>query len=136
MAYSSYIDTYLQFIRNIGSYLAGNSSAPTLDLSVNITKDLNTLRNSSSAEHLITTSNAIYDQVAISRTLKEIYKKPKDYFSEFQASINNEIKKTEFNGDEFAKQQTSIEQNINKSKGMKNISPALQYKLSLIDPSV
>lgn len=132
MSFTDYTKTYLQFIKNIGSYLSGNSSAPTLDLIINTSKDINTLRNSLSAETLIYTSNAVYDQIAMARSLAEIYKKPKDYFNEYQTYLIKEQNKTEFLDSEFQKQEQKINDNIKQSKNLISLSPTLQKKISLI----
>jgi hypothetical protein len=132
MSFLDYTKTYLEYIKNIGSYLAGNSSAPTLDIKINVSKDLNTLKNSLSAETLIYTSNAVYDQNAMARSLIEIYKKPKDYFKEYQDFLIKEQSKTEFLNNEFQVQLNNIQDNIQQSKNIINLSPTLQKKLSLI----
>jgi len=135
MSFVDYTKTYLEFIKNVGSYISGTSSAPTLDLTINTSKDLNTLRNSLSAETLISTSNAVYDQMAIARSLVEIYKKPKDYFKEYQDYLTLEQSKVESNTSDFQIQEKTIQDNIQKSKNLMSLSSSLQKKLSLISGS-
>ena len=137
MSFADYTTTYLEYIKKVGAYLAGQSSAPTLKITINPSKDLNTLRNSVSAENLIYTSNAVYDQMAMVRSLKEIYKKPKEYFAEHKLNLEKETSKTTFLKEEFQRQEANIKENTEASKNQKNLSPILQKKLSLIssDPT-
>ena len=116
------------------AYLSGSQSAPTLDVEVDFKKELNAIHNASSSEQMVHLSNALYDQVAAERSLKEIYKKPNDYFNEFKESLDRQMPVLDNMQAEVATQHESVAKTLEVSKSYKSINPKLQLKLSLIDP--
>jgi hypothetical protein len=132
LSFKDYAEKSKEYFTKLSSYLVGNNSAPTLDINFDLSTELNALQNASSAEQLIQLSNAFYDQVAVKRSLAEIYKKPKDYLKEYKNVINGSIQNLtnlDLNVDE---QIISVNKNKTKSQSIRNISSRLQLKLSLI----
>ncbi len=134
--YADFVEKYKSFLTDFGSYLTGNNTAPTFDATINFATEHTILQNASSAETLIYTTNAMYDQAAVMRTIKEMYKTPKDYFADYKVFLANQQTTIEFLGNEFERQSNTIKTRMNVSKSIKSFSPTLQKKLSLIDPQV
>lgn len=130
--FQQYVEKYKQYLIGWAGLISGQSNSSNFDCIINTNEELNTLRNSSSAEQLIHTSNAYYDQVAIGRTLKEIYKKPKDYLKQFAEQTDLQIKSLDITRQEVSNQIDSIQATIQQSKSMNSLSPSIQKKLLLI----
>ena len=134
--YSDYAKNYQTYLLNFGSFLAGNGSMPSFIATIDFSYERNLLQNASSAETLIYNTNAMYDQVAAARTIKEIYKTPKDYFADYQTFLNKETANINFLATEVANQQTVLIDRMSISKSIKAFASRLQKKISLINPQV
>jgi hypothetical protein len=132
LSFKSYANSSIQYLKQLSNYLTGNNSAPNLILDIDPSTELNALHNVSSSEQLIQLSNGFYDQVAIKRSLIEIYKKPKDYLTEYAASISVRTNSLSSQNTEIDNQLTSVTNNKLKSQSIRSISSKLQLKLSLI----
>lgn len=131
--FQQYVEKYKTYLTGWAGLISGKSSSVNFDCDINTCSELNALRNASSAEQLVHLSNAYYDQVAIGRTLKEIYKKPKDYLKQFAEQTALQIAALENTGKEVASQVLSVESTIQQSKSNNALSGNLQKKLSLIN---
>lgn len=132
MSFKEYSEKSKEYLNQLGNYLTGKNSSPTLEIDIDLSKELNAIHNVSSAEQLIQLSNAFYDQVAAKRSLIEIYKKPKDYLNEFKISIDERISSLDNLSSNVDEQHDSVIANKVKSQSLKSISKKLQLKLSLI----
>ena len=134
--YSDFVKKYQSFLTSFGTYLTGKNTAPTFDHTIDYSAERTILQNASSAETLIYTTNAMYDQAAVMRTIKELYKTPKDYFKDYQTFLAAQQNTITFLGQEFEKQNATIKARMDISKSIKGFSSTLQKKLSLINPQV
>ena len=130
--FQQYVDKYKSYLTSWAGLISGKSSSTNFECDINTNAELNALRNASSAEQLVHLSNAYYDQVAIGRTLKEIYKKPKDYLKQYNEFIQNQLTSLDITSKEVTSQVTSISATIQQSKSMNSLSGNLRKKLSLI----
>lgn len=134
----SYEDLYNQRINQIDGalkFLTGNGqSQPTLEISVNFSKELNAVKNATSSGTIIQLTNALYDQVAFKRSITEIYKTAKDYYTEYQSFLNNIKKNLDFMQKDVSNNHELVLENLESSKIFKKSANVFQKKISLINP--
>ena len=134
----SYEDLYNQRINQIDGalkFLAGNGqSQPTLEISVNFSKELNAVKNATSSGVIIQLTNALNDQVALIRSINEIYKTAKDYYTEYQSFLNNIKKNLDFMQKDVSSNHELVLENLESSKIFKKSANIFQKKISLINP--
>lgn len=114
--YQQYAKQYQKYLAGCAEWISGKSSAENFECDINPKAELNALKNSSSSEQLIHTSNAYYDQVAMSRSLKEIYKTPNDYLQQYVEYNAALVKSLDSTSKEVTNQIASIEATIDSSK--------------------
>lgn len=136
MSYQLFAIRYKEYLKKFGSYLLSSNGAPNFDIEIDYTDELNAIQNVSSAEQLIYLTNALLDQAAIKRCMKEVYKTPSDYYKEHEKFLNDELKRITFSEEEVKKQHESVVSNINRSKNIKIYSRSLQRKLSLLGSKI
>ena len=134
--YSDFATKYQKYLKSFGAYLLGDKSAPTFDTDIDFSYERNHLQNATSAETLIQLTHAMYHQVAAARTLKEIYKKPSDYFTDYKDFLTKETDNIDFLKTEVQNQTDTTISRMSISKTLKGFSSILQKKLSLINPKV
>jgi len=132
MSYKEYVSKFKDHLTNWGSFASGKGSCQNFDAKIDTTQELHALRNAVSAEQLIHLSNAYYDQVAIGRSIKELYKTPKDYFAQFEAANKAASNEAEAFGAEVESQHTQVKASIESAQAARNLSPDWQLKLSKI----
>lgn len=134
----SYEDLYNQRINQIDGalkFLTGNGqSQPNLEISVNFSKELNAVKNATSSGVIIQLTNALYDQVAFKRSINEIYKTAKDYYTEYQIFLNNIKKNLDFMQKDVSSNHELVLENLESSKIFKKSANVFQKKISLINP--
>lgn len=126
--YSDFLAKSQAYLDSFKTFIQGNGTAPTFDKTIDFSDERNILQNASSAETLIYISNAMYDQAAAMRTIKEIYKSPQDYYKEHQKFLEKTTTSNEFLGAEFKRQQATLNSRISIAKAFK--SRRMTLKLS------
>lgn len=135
MAYNDLCNQRLSQIDGALKYLKGvGGSAPTLEVSVDFAKELNAVKNTASSEQIIQLSNALYDQVAFKRSIKETYKTAKDYYKEQQEYLKKIQSSLSFMQKDISEQHDLVAANIDSVKSFKKNSNIFHKKMSLIDP--
>jgi hypothetical protein len=132
MAYSDFKETLNKFLAGWQSFAKGESASPTLDVKISTAYELNALKNSTSANQMIQLGNAYYDQVAIGRTITELYKTPKDYYQQFVDSSTSDINAMNDLGNLTETQHKNVENSIAKSRSFSALSPSMKKKLARI----
>lgn len=132
MAYSDFKNTINKYLTGWKDFAGGKSSTPTLDVKISTSYELNALKNSVSAEQMIQLGNAYYDQVALGRSIKELYKLPKDYFDELSVELTNNVNSMDDLATRTAEQHVNIQRSIEMSRALTTLSPSMQSKLSTV----
>lgn len=114
MPYQDFAEAQKTHLNKLSEYIDGSSPAPTFDVKIDFAKELQGAQNSTTSEQKIHLANALYDQVATSRSLKELYKKPSDYFEEFKKSLD--VPSIDSSIKEVSNQHESVKSTIVKSK--------------------
>ena len=104
----------------------------TFDYTISTAKELNNLKNATTVNDMVQMGNAYYDQVGIGRAVKELYKKPKDYFADFVTYNTTQLTQLTNLGNEVTNSYTNISDTTLSNKSIKSISSKLHLKLSLI----
>lgn len=130
MAFQQYLEKYKSFLTNWGKAASGNGTTESFDYKINTAQELNALRNAVTVNDMVQLSNAYYDQVAIGRSLKELYKKPKDYLADFVVFNTASLKQLDNLGEEVANSHANIDKVKIQKKSM--IDDKMHKKLSLI----
>ena len=133
MSYKDYVVKFKEHLDNWGLFASGKGSCKNFDSKINTAQELNALRNAVSAEQLIHLSNAYYDQVSIGRSIKELYKKPKDYLKQFEAANQMQIEAATAFGKEVESQHDKVKGSIESAKAARSLSSDWQLKLSKIE---
>jgi len=132
MAYQDYVDKFKEHLQGWGAFASGEGSCKNFNTKISTAQELNALRNAVSAEQLIHLSNAYYDQVAVGRAIKELYKTPKDYLEQFEAANKERLDDLNVLGAEVTSQHESVKEHIESAKAARSLSPDWQLKLSKI----
>lgn len=127
MAYSDYAKKFNDYLTNFTNFISGKESTISIDTKIDMSEELKAIGNISTANQLIDISNAIYDQLAFQRTMKEIYKKPYEYFSEHKTMLETYSNKLNVCNDTLSKHTDNL--NITRSNNLKTISTKLHSKL-------
>lgn len=122
MPYQDFAEAQKTHLNKLGEYIDGSKPAPTFDAKIDFAKELQGVQNATTAEQKIHLANALYDQVAVSRSLKELYKKPSDYFKEFKDSLDVPVIDATIK--EVANQHESVKSTIVKSKVLGSLKKA------------
>lgn len=130
MAYQDYVEKFKSHLSNWSLFSSGKGSSQTFDAKIDTSQELNALRNSASSEQLIHFGNAYYDQVAVGRAIKELYKTPKDYHKQFDDFTKSQAKVISSFSEEISKQHEDVKGTSDVSKVVKTLSPTLQKKLA------
>ena len=132
MAYSDFKTTVNGYLEGWQKFTSGESSTPTLNVKISAAYELNALKNSTSAEQMIQLGNAYYDQVALGRSIKELYKLPKDYLEELSNEITDSVNAISDLAGRTSEQHSSVQRSIEASKALITLSSSMQRKLSSI----
>jgi hypothetical protein len=132
MAYSDFKDVLSTFLDGWRSFAKGESASPTLTVKISTAYELNALKNSTSANQMIQLGNAYYDQVAIGRSITELYKTPKDYYQDFINSSTSTINSMNDLSDLTKTQHENVEASIAKSRSFSALSSSMKKKLARI----
>ena len=132
MAYRDFSKKLIEHVNNVASYLKGDGSITTIDSQILPTLELNAIQNATSAKQVISLSNAYYDQLAYKRTLTEIYKTPKQYYQDYRKMLEEEVKTLQQQADDVDDQHKSVTKTLETAKTVRQISPKLQAKLSML----
>jgi hypothetical protein len=133
MAYQDYLAKFKTHLSNWSLFSSGKGSASTFDTNIDAKVELNALKNSASAEQLIQLGNAYYDQIAIGRAIKEMYKTPKDYYAQFDAFSKNILERANIFGQDVAKQHIGVQETIEATKASRMLSSDWQKKFANIE---
>lgn len=132
MAFQSFLEKYKSFLTNWSKSASGEGTTETFDYKINTSQELNNLRNASTVNDMVQLTNGYYDQVGIGRSIKELYKTPKDYLADFILYNEMSMKRLDNLGVEIADSTINVVDTIEKSKSIKGLSQKFQKKLSLI----
>lgn len=132
MAYKDFCEKFKDLIAGWKKFAAGDGSVNNAEVNISAAHELNALRNAASSEQLVHLSNAYYDQVAMGRSIKELYKRPKDYLKDYDKSLDFKAAHIDGMNKEVQDQHERVKKTINVSKSGRKIAPTLQKKLSRI----
>lgn len=127
MAYNDFVEKFNKYLTNFTGFISGKESTTSLDLNIDMSDEIKSINNISTANQLIDISDAIYDQLAFQRTMKEVYKKPYEYFSEHKKMLEDYSNKLNTRNENVNKHKNNL--NVTRSNNIKSISTKLYSKL-------
>jgi hypothetical protein len=128
MSYKDFQEKYKKLLSNWKAFARYEESAQTQEISINASYELNAVKNATTAEQIVHLSNAYYDQIAASRSIAELYKKPKDYFLALEKFADNQLASVEALDKEVETQHDRVRKMISSSKALARISSYMDKK--------
>lgn len=130
MSYGDFQEKYKKLLAGWKAFARYEEPMPTSDIKINAAYELNAVKNATTAEQIVHLSNAYYDQIAISRSIKELHKKPKDYFMDFEKFADTQFGIVEQFSKEVEDQHVKVKRMISSSKALSKIAGFMDKKFA------
>lgn len=90
MAYSDFATYHISFNQSQLDWMNTAVNSQTFNYTFTPSGDLTKVQNSAFASDFATMALSFFNQKAIQRTIREIYKQPQDYLADYNLFINNQ----------------------------------------------